>query len=145
MHVTIMRGVSGAGKTQWAQENRPLAVRCSASDYFVTDGEYRFDKRRLHESHNDCMRRVITALIAGHDVVVDNTSTSQLEVAPYIAVAESFGAYVRVVTVWCSPAKAAARSVHGTPLETCQQQDARLEQSCRKWPRFWPEQIDVLN
>jgi predicted kinase len=61
------------------------------------------------------MRAVIEALAAGRNVVVDNTNTTNEEVAPYLLVAAAYGATARIVRVSCDPETAWKRNTHGVP------------------------------
>jgi predicted kinase len=62
-------------------------------------GEYLFDASKLSEAHADCFRRFIDHLRAGTRlVIVDNTNTTNEEIAPYYLGAQAFGYEVEIVT-----------------------------------------------
>lgn len=117
MKVTIMRGSPGSGKSTYANSIKGTVV--SADQFFIdATGVYNFDPRRLGEAHRWCMRRFIDLLAerACEHVVVDNTNINIEDIAPYVAVAEAFGAETTVVQV--EPANqqvAAMRNIHGVP------------------------------
>lgn len=68
-------------------------------------------------------------------IVVNNTNTTALEMAAYLAVAKAKNAKVELVTLLKDPEKCAKRNVHGVPLEACKQMDKRIRE--RKLPPFW--------
>jgi len=115
-NLTILRAISGAGKSRLAQAVTPLAVVCSADDHFMVDGEYRFDPSQLSEAHGACFRKAVEALQAGVDVVIDNTNTSTAEVAPYVVMGQAYADRVRIIRIDCDPEVAHARNGHGVPL-----------------------------
>lgn len=141
MSVIILRGIPGSGKSTLA---RGLAhdgvVVVSADDYFVgSDGSYKFDPKKLPAAHGDCLRRFVTHLDANHrGVVVDNTNTTAVEVAPYAALALAYGRDLRIITVVCDPVIAAARNIHGVSLDAVKAMHNRL--MCAEFPPWWPHE-----
>lgn len=158
MKVIILRGVSGAGKTEGALRqsycggiyNEGFFV-VSADNYFLQMDDanrvsYNFDPKKLPEAHNHCLRQFLKGLerlkdYHIHTIVVDNTNTTVAEVAPYIALARAFEADLEVHTILVDPFVAAKRNTHGVPLSSVIQQDLRLRRSIEEWPPFWPTQI----
>ena len=120
MKVYVMSGLPGSGKSTLA---RKLAgengLVLSADDYFMVDGEYRFDPTKIGEAHKRCMDRFIQATQAGEPlIVVDNTNLSKWEISPYMLVGETMVYEVTVVVVEeDNPTVCAARTTHGVPLE----------------------------
>lgn len=142
----VMIGASGSGKTTIAKAIVATNVQAhlsasafSADDFFVgADGKYRFDLAKLGEAHGDCLRSVVHALQADIQVVVvDNTNTSEAEIAPYIALGLAYG-YDVVPVVVRAPAGSEMRGVHGVPEAGVQGQLARIEKLLAGWPPFWP-------
>ncbi len=74
-------------------------------------------------------------------VVVDNTSTTAVEVAPYASLALAYGHELRVVTLKVDPEVAHERNVHGVPLEGIRAMARRLEESTGQLPPWWPEEV----
>lgn len=90
MLVKILSGISGSGKSTYARRHRGVIV--SADDYFVRDGAYRFNPARLSSAHATCFARYLGALDDGHPlVIVDNTNTTAVEIAPYVLAAQAKG------------------------------------------------------
>jgi predicted kinase len=165
--VTILRGVSGSGKSTWAKAHDTTQTTVvSADQYFMrywplhnpnanyaelVHGddppevlEYRFDPAKQGEAHAQCLRRFIDELLVSSDhlrlqhLIVDNTNTTLVEIAPYIAVARAYGAEVRVLEFRVLPADAARRNVHGVPWEVIEKQSHNLYTSSLQWPAYWP-------
>lgn len=124
----LFQGISGGGKSTLVGRLAadptlaPLAV-ASADAYpglyvpVTEDGTTRigFSFMLLGAAHGACMRAVIDALREGRNVVVDNTNTSNEEVAPYLLVAAAYGATARIIRVSCDPETAWKRNTHGVP------------------------------
>ncbi len=137
MPVTILRGVSGSGKSTYAK--KVPGVVCSADDFFMNEGTYRFNPRFLSEAHAACLRRFVGLMIRRRSAIVDNTNTRVIEMAPYVALAQAYGARIQVVTILCDPLVAAKRTRHFVPESTVLKQHQRLmrEELPSEWPHIW--------
>jgi len=124
MRVIVMRGVPGSGKTTAAMEIVKSYVAygsyrhkiVSADAYFVRlgNGRYAFDASLLSQAHAECFKSFIEALQRKTDlVIVDNTNSTAVEMAPYMLGAAAYGYEAEYVTIHCDPIVAAARNVHG--------------------------------
>ena len=126
----LVRGLPGSGKSTLAAALCGYGpfYHAEADQYFVTDGEYRFDASRLTAAHMDCIRRVREAVAAGsyRRVVVSNTFTMLWEMEPYIRIAMQAGWRYSVIHM-----ETAHGSIHGIPEETMAKMAAR-------WERFVP-------
>lgn len=116
----IMRGLPGSGKSTRARDFGGQVF--STDDFFVEDGVYRFDPKKIAINHAANQERVRAACIQGiSPVVVDNTNTQKWEARPYVHLARLYGYLVRFVeadTPWARDAEAlAARNVHGVTRE----------------------------
>lgn len=123
--VIIMRGIPGSGKSHHAaaissrakQFGKPVTV-VSADDFFVEDGEYLFDPRRIGQAHADCMRRFLIALKSGVEVViVDNTNIHLWEYDHYMQAADLACYGVEIMEAKADVTTCIARNIHGVPAE----------------------------
>jgi len=126
----LIRGLPGAGKTTRAVElNRPVTV--AADDYFMVDGEYRFNPKRLPHAHAWCQDQAIQGLRAGLPMVVHNTFTQRWEMEPYLAAADVVGASVEVLSIFdggCSNEQLFHRNTHGMPIKAIEAMRDRWEE-----------------
>lgn len=97
-HVIILRGVSGSGKSSFAEflANQLCfsTTVCTADDYYYAKGggEYKFDPRHLGEAHRQCQEKFLRALSAGQpNVIVANTNTKLKDFKFYLDLAETYG------------------------------------------------------
>jgi predicted kinase len=138
MKATILIGTSGSGKSTWARSQCAKVV--SADNYFTgPDGVYRFDPRDLGKAHGACLNAYVDALRAGKDVIVDNTNTTLIEIAPYMALAlATEGCEVEVRVFQIDPKVCASRNSHGVSMQTIEAMQARIIATLSNWPPFWP-------
>jgi predicted kinase len=146
--VVCLSGCSGSGKSTYA---RNLLAACattasscstivSADDFFTLAGVYRFDASKLGLAHASCFRRFMMCMLANDAlVVVDNTNTSPMEIAPYALAAAAFKYGFELVTIECDVEMAAARNTHGVPADKVRQQAERI--SKRQLPRYWKQSV----
>lgn len=142
--VVLLSGVPGSGKSTYTRALQGRVVVCSADHWFERSGSYQFAPHELPQAHGACLRRFTEALQANDcDVlVVDNTNTSVVELAPYYALAAAYGAPVRLVTVTCDPTVAHSRNTHGVPLVGVQRMAEAIRN--RLLPPFWEvEQVSL--
>lgn len=89
--IYILRGLPGAGKgvlcdaiSKAALNSGHAFVVCSADDFFMRDGQYKFQASSLSRAHNACMNTFLRALSDRvHTIIVDNTSTQRWEYESY--------------------------------------------------------------
>ena len=134
MKVVIMQGASGSGKSTYIKDKHSDAVICSADHFFMEDGEYKFDPELLGAAHKACMYKFIQACQSGESVVVvDNTNTTRVEMAPYVSVAAAFGAEVEIVRCEASAEECADRNTHGVPAGACEAMVKRIQDPMPFW------------
>lgn len=145
--IIILRGVSGSGKTTLAEklqsENKAACI-ISADDFFTANGKYVFRPEALGQAHADCFGRAI-GIVREHysgehysgPLIVDNTNTTNIEVAPYVMLANAYGVQHKIITVWCTPETAHRRGTHGVPFATVMRQHTNLMESTRTMPSYW--------
>jgi predicted kinase len=134
-----MRGVPGSGKStlakKLAEDYRLCGYTCeihSTDNYFMVDGEYRFNLDLLGTNHVKNQQAVKDAMSRGVEVIiVDNTNLSAKERKKYIDAAVTFNYTTEVhdsTTPWAKNAvECAKRNTHGVPLETIQRMLQKLE------------------
>ena len=101
--VKILCGVSGSGKSTMCKDLMDATldvVKCSADDFFMQDGKYIFTPAGLSAAHASCLRRFIACCqdCVGL-ILVDNTNTTIMEIAPYAAIALAYGYDLEVIVV----------------------------------------------
>ena len=134
MRITILRGISGAGKTTWVKANAQDAVVVSADHFFEVDGKYLFDPTKLQENHQKCFRAFMDAVLAQKpSIVVDNTNLSAWEFAPYVIAAEAYGYTVEILTLVCSVDVSVQRKGLVPPGDV-QRMYERLQKETREMP-----------
>lgn len=142
--VVIMSGLPGSGKSTYARSiAAALDVKVSivsADDFFTRlDGSYDFDPGGISAAHASCMRTFLNTLPrlqSSRDViVVDNTNTTAIEIAPYYMAARAYAIDVEIVTVRCDPSTAAARNTHGVSPAVIDAMHAALTE--RVIPPYW--------
>jgi len=162
MEVKIMMAISGSGKSTWikndAVEKKEI---CSADLFFMDDGDYKFDRTKLGEAHGHCLKMFIKKTfsakgnaemgkkIAPHlnrnpDVLyVDNTNTTEGEIAPYIAIARAYGIEPQIIHLNVLPEIAGPRNTHGVPQKSIENMYRNIERLKKHWPHHWPTITEV--
>jgi len=135
--LTIMRGLPGSGKSTLARvlANVPgvdPAPVFSTDDFFMVEGEYRFDPAKLGANHAANLARTVDAMTAGiPHVIVDNTNTQGWECREYVRKAVFHGYRIQFVeanTPWArDAAECARRNTHGVPQDRIEAMLARWE------------------
>lgn len=129
--LTLIRGVSGAGKSTFAHFVWTEQVICEADQYFIgEDGVYRFDASKLKEAHKWCREKVETMMKTHNEnsqyypeIAVANTFTQDWEMEEYYKLAEKYGYTVfRIIVENAHNGK----NIHGVPDEKLEQMKARF-------------------
>lgn len=131
-------------KSLWhsIQKSGDAKHRITADDYFMVNGEYKFDPKFLGAAHNSCLRHYNEIVgREGNTIVVDNTNTSLSEFVPYAAFASAYAHEIHIITLVVSPLKAFSRTRHKTPFSQIVKQVYNLEKSIIEMPPWFPQQI----
>jgi len=120
----INRGISGSGKSTFNRilkavaEEAGFTVACHSTDeYFMVDGEYKFEQKKLGYFHGLNKGAFTKSLMDGVDIVIcDNTNLRQREYNPYVKAARDNGSAVVAVVFYPDDYdKHVERNAHGVP------------------------------
>jgi predicted kinase len=140
MRVILLRGISGSGKSTLANKlalETPNTVICTADDYFMVDGAYKFDRNKLGEAHQACYQKFFVEITKGTDlVIVANTNTTTKELVNYVGICEDAGVPFEIITVNCPVEVAIQRNAHSVPKKTILRQYDNLIRV--QFPKSWP-------
>jgi predicted kinase len=138
----ILRSAPGGGKSTYAKRLKAKlkgiyglsAAICSADDYFIKNGTYRFDRFKLSRAHEECHKQAHQAFL--HDIpyiLIDNTNVSRSDFKDYVRMAQEFGYEIveKVFGLDLDAEQLHARNQHGVPLETVAKMKAKLVDSIR--------------
>lgn len=84
--LALIRGLPGSGKSTYAKNCFPQSLLFEADQFFVTDGEYKWDGTLLRKAHAECYLNTLQALQLGYDVVVANTFIRLKDMTKYLKI-----------------------------------------------------------
>jgi len=147
MKVVLLRGLSGSGKSTYANKlalETPNTVICTADDYFMKDGVYKFDRNKLGEAHQACYQKFFVEITKGTDlIIVANTNTTTKELVNYVGICEDAGVPFEIITISCPLELAIQRNIHSVPKKTIVRQYDNLIRA--KFPSNWAHKtIEVV-
>jgi NEDD4-binding protein 2 len=130
--LVLVRGVSGSGKSTLVDALWDVStiIRYSTDDFFMVDGEYKFDPALLGENHLKCQHAVERSMMLKLDdpyscvIMVANTFTELWEMDPYIALAKKYGFRVHTIVV---ENRHRSTSIHDVPPAVLKAQEDRFE------------------
>jgi hypothetical protein len=95
-----------------------------ADEFFMEDGEYKFDPTKLKQAHTWCQNRTMFWMKQGYNVVVSNTFTQEWEMEPYLALARKYD--YKVVSLIVENRHGGINE-HGVPADKLEQMKNRFE------------------
>lgn len=124
LHLTLVRGLPGSGKTTFAAQlaKQNNLNHFEADMFFYQNGKYQFDGTKIKDAHRWCLLSTINSLQLGCSCVVANTFTTQKEMQPYIDLARVFNITLTVIET-----AGDYKSVHDVPQATIEKMKARWE------------------
>ena len=160
--VLILAGCSGAGKSSFVArrleehakefEGNPFRFASVVSaDHFFTDqdGKYTFVPEKIGEAHKQCLRKFLSVIASDHNqlLIVDNTNTTMLEMAPYVSVAGAYDRRVKIVILSAEDGQIpmlAKRNLHGVPEKSIRRMNDNLKRFHP--PPFWSTErgVDII-
>lgn len=116
----ILRGVPGCGKSSLAElladMGDNVGTICTADDYFVVNGEYKFEPSKLGEAHEVCKNKAMEAMANGERrIILANTNCRKKDLTTYKTLAKKYNYTVFVLVVENHHGN---NSIHGVPEET---------------------------
>jgi len=124
----LLRGLPGSGKSTLAKLLG--GVHIEADQYFMQDGEYKFDSSKLKLAHNYCQSQTSAWMSSDGEqvnvdrIVVSNTFTQEWEMIPYFDLAKTHGYQVFSIVV---ENRHGSKNVHDCPQETIEKMLERFE------------------
>jgi predicted kinase len=129
----LVRGISGSGKSTFANHIWNEYAICEADKYFVDKEtkEYKFDTSKLKEAHEWC-RNEVEIRMKDHqanpqfypEIVVSNTFTQEWEMQAYIDLASKHGYQVVSLII---ENRHGNSNIHSVPAETLEKMRKRFE------------------
>jgi predicted kinase len=111
----LLRGLPGSGKSTLAKSIGGFNVE--ADQFFIVDGEYRFDPSKLKWAHELCRMECERAMKDGVKIVISNTFTQDWEIQPYFDLAEKYDYRVYSLVVENRHGESENTNVHNVPKE----------------------------
>ena len=129
-NLILVRGVSGSGKSTFAEEFLyPVSLLISTDDFFMVNGEYQFNSELLSENHLKCLKSVESEMEQPQqdicpNIVVHNTFTQAWEIEQYKELADKYGYNFYTIIV---ENRHGSSSIHDVPDDIISKQKERFE------------------
>lgn len=124
----LLRGLPGSGKSTLSKLLGGIHIE--ADQYFMQDGEYKFDSSKLKLAHGYCQSQTSAWMSSDgvqvnvDRIVVSNTFTQEWEMEPYFNLAKTHGYQVFSIIV---ENRHGGKNVHDCPQETIEKMRERFE------------------
>jgi len=120
----IVRGIPGSGKSSFAELISFGKNICTADDYFMVNGEYKYDGSKQGNAHAFCQYKCKVLMEENTiQIVVANTSVTEKELKPYYDLAKEFNYKVFSVIV---ENRHEGQSIHNVPEEVIEKMKQRF-------------------
>jgi adenylate kinase family enzyme len=135
----VARGIPGSGKSTLAKDLGKSGQVFSSDEFFMINGEYKFDPKKLSEAHQWNQTRAKKAMEQGiSPIVIDNTNVRFSDFKIYLIFAKQYGYEVKFVQpnwhkdLYTPEGKwnfnfLKGRNVHGVPDEAVKRMIDRFE------------------
>ena len=120
--MVLVRGLPGSGKSTIAKNLIGWYWHLETDQYWMKDGEYKFDASKLGVAHQWCQDETHSLLSRGFSAVVSNTFTTKKELRPYFEIAKEFDIVPQVILC-----QAQYGNIHNVPEETLRKMKARFD------------------
>lgn len=124
----LIRGLPGSGKSTLAKSIGGIHIE--ADQYFMENGEYKFDGSKIKLAHNYCQSQTQAWMSTNGEqvnvdrIIVSNTFTQEWEMKPYYELAEKYGYKVFSLIV---ENRHGGVNEHGVPEDKLEQMKNRFE------------------
>jgi predicted kinase len=130
-YLIILRGVPGSGKTTVAEllsESGKYPI-CTADDYFMDDGEYKWTPSLLGRAHLWCQEKCRKAMESGIEkVFVANTNTKEKDLNIYVKIAQEFNYKVISLVI---ENRHGGKNIHNVPDDVLTRMDSEIRNSLK--------------
>jgi tRNA uridine 5-carbamoylmethylation protein Kti12 len=142
-HVILMRGLPGSGKSTAAKRIARLLTQGRVGLYEIVSNDtyqerwpetvrhgpvYDFQEEFAPLAHAACFRQYLRALDDSTPlIIVDNTNTFPILVAPYMLAAAAYQRQATICEVPCDVETAKARNIHNVPAATIERMHKGME------------------
>ena len=129
-NLILVRGVSGSGKSTFANQFLNASLLISTDDFFMNEGVYEFNHEHLAANHQRCVDSVESEMkfrdnvSESTNIVVHNTFTKLWEMQPYTDLAGKYGYNLYTIIV---ENRHGSDSVHNVPKSSISDQRGRFE------------------
>jgi len=130
-NLIILKGVSGSGKTTFANLIAYPCCICCADDFFVdAHGNYNFDIAKLGLAHKVCQLKFDEAVKDPiiTNIVIANTNTKPADYKYYVEKAEKHGLTVSYVVL---ENRHGNKDIHNVPEETLVKQEQAIRDNLK--------------
>jgi predicted kinase len=130
-NLIILKGVSGSGKSTFANLIAYPCCICCADDFFVDkQGNYNFDVTKLGYAHKACQNKFDDAIKDPiiTNIVIANTNTKASEYKYYVEQAEKAGLTITYVVLENHHGN---QNIHGVPTEVLERQENAIRQNLK--------------